>query len=145
MLINTDNHYLHVLEDLKTKIHTARMQAAVMLNNHVLRLYWDMGRTIVQVQKQRGWGAKEIDELSKDLRSEFPDFKGLSPRNLRYMRDFAKAYPDDSIWQQPAAKLPWFHFCTLLNLIKDETERQFYAAKTIEQGWSREVSGFKMA
>jgi len=136
---NTDGHYLQVLENLKAQIHTARMQAAVMLNNHVLRLYWEIGQTIVREQKLRGWGAKVIDELSKDLRREFPDFKGLSPRNLRYMRDFAKSYPDDSIWQQPAAKLPWFHFCTLLNRVKTESERQFYAAKAIEGGWSRAV------
>lgn len=115
------------------------MQAAVMLNNHVLRLCREIGLTIVREQKLRGWGAKVIDELSKDLRMEFPDFKGLSPRNLRYMRDFAKSYPDDSIWQQPAAKLPWFHFCTLLNRVKTESERQFYAAKAIEGGWSRAV------
>lgn len=102
----TDSHYLQVLGNLKTQIHAARMQAAVMLNNHVLRLYWDIGQTIVREQKQRGWGAKVIDELSKDLRFEFPDFKGLSPRNLHYMKSFAINYPDFPNFAPTGAKLP---------------------------------------
>ena len=136
---NTDGHYLQVLENLKAQIHTARMQAAVMLNNHVLRLYWEIGQTIVREQKVRGWGAKVIDELSKDLRREFPDFKGLSPRNLHYMKTFALNYPDVANFAPIGAKLPWRHICLLMDKVKDAPSRDFYAAKTVEGGWSRAV------
>lgn len=111
----------------------------MMLNNHVLRLYWDIGQTIVREQKQRGWGAKVIDELSKDLRFEFPDFKGLSPRNLHYMKSFAINYPDFPNFAPTGAKLPWRHICLLMDKVKDAATRDFYASKTVEEGWSRAV------
>src|SRR5206468_1177363 len=97
------------------------------------------GREILQKQQQLGWGAKVVERLSKDLRREFPDMKGFSLRNLKYMRAFAEAYPDDQFVQQPAAQIPWFHNCILLDKVKDATEREWYIRQTIENGWSRDV------
>ena len=76
---------------------------------------------------------------SKDLKSQFPDMKGLSPRNLGYMKAFAEAWPDDSILQQAAAKLPWFHNCIILDKIKAPEERLWYVQAAIEYGWSRNI------
>jgi predicted nuclease of restriction endonuclease-like (RecB) superfamily len=102
-------------------------------------LYWDIGRAILDRQEQEGWGTKVIDRLSADLRREFPDMQGLSPRNLKYMRAFAASWPDRQIVQQVAAQIPWFHNCVLLDKVKDPEARLWYARKTYEEGWSRNI------
>jgi predicted nuclease of restriction endonuclease-like (RecB) superfamily len=94
---------------------------------------------IAQVQQRRGWGAKVIDRLAHDLRQAFPNTKGFSPRNLKYMRAFAAAWPDGDFVQQAAAQLPWFHVCTLLDKLKGREEREWYAARALEHGWSRNI------
>ncbi len=71
----------------------------------MLAIYWEIGNTITVQENEKGWGAKVVEQLAQDLRSEFPDFKGLSLRNLRYMRAFAVAWPELAILQQPATTL----------------------------------------
>jgi predicted nuclease of restriction endonuclease-like (RecB) superfamily len=105
----------------------------------MILLYWDIGRAILERQSQQGWGAKVIDRLSQDLREALPEMKGLSPRNLQYMRTFAAAWPDREFAQQLAAQLPWFHHCLLLDRISDASERGWYVKASIEQGWSRSI------
>ncbi len=90
-------------------------------------------------QQQQGWGAKVIDRLARDLRAAFPDMRGFSPRNLKYMRALAQAWPEPGFVQQAAAQLPWFHLCTLLDKLATREEREWYAAKAVEHGWSRNV------
>jgi predicted nuclease of restriction endonuclease-like (RecB) superfamily len=97
--------YRSIVAELKEKIRSARSQAVFTVNRQLLTLYWEIGHTISQQEKSEGWGAKVVETLSKDLSTEFPDLKGLSPRNLRYMRDFAVAYPQFGILQAPLAKL----------------------------------------
>ena len=99
------NKYQQILNGLKDKIRQARFKAALTANAQLLAIYWEVGQTIIQQENEEGWGAKTVERLSADLRAEFEDMKGLSVRNLRYMREFAKAYPHFSILQQPAAKL----------------------------------------
>ena len=84
-------------------------------------------------------GKNIIPRLAKDLSAQFPEMKGLSPRNLGYMKAFAEAWPDDSILQVPLAKLTWFHNLTLLEKVKTKEERLWYAQTAIENGWSRNV------
>ena len=79
-------------------------------------LYWQMGREILARQKKEGWGAKVIERLSKDLQREFPGLKGVSPRNLKYMKAFAEAYPDEQMVQRSAAQIPWRHNQLLLDI-----------------------------
>ena len=105
----------------------------------MVRLYWDIGRSILERQGQEGWGAKVIDRLAADLRKAFPDMRGLSPRNLKYMRAFAAAWPDQSIVQQLAAQIPWFHNCILLDRVTEPSQREWYIRRTIEHGWSRNI------
>jgi len=94
---------------------------------------------ILKRQKEEGWGSKVIDRLAKDLKQEFPDMKGFSSRNLKYMRAFAEAYPDRKFVQQAAAQIPWFHHCTILDKVKTHAERTWYIQQAIEHGWSRNV------
>ena len=82
---------------------------------------------------------KVITQRSKDLRWEFPEMKGPSERNLKYVRSFTSAYSEESIVQQLAAQILWFHNCVLIEKVKDRTERQWYIQKTIGHGWSRSV------
>jgi hypothetical protein len=88
-------------------------------------LYWSIGRDILARQKEQGWGAKIIDQLTADLHKEFPDVAGFSARNLKYMRALAEAWPDEPIVQQLAAQLPWFHNCTILDKVKSPSEREW--------------------
>ncbi len=95
--------YINILNTLKEKIRQARIRASVAVNVELLQLYWEIGNTILELQKEEGWGAKIIDKLAIDLKMEFSDFKGLSVRNLKYMRAFAEAYP--AIVQPTAAQI----------------------------------------
>ena len=104
-------------------------------------MYWSIGRGILTRQDELGWGAKIIDKLSQDLRREFPDMKGLSIRNLRYMRAFAEAWPDPEFVQQPAAQLPWFHHCLVLGKVSEPSHRLFYLGQAVSGGWSRRRLG----
>jgi predicted nuclease of restriction endonuclease-like (RecB) superfamily len=85
--------YKVILSDLKEKIRQARLQAAMTINRQLLTIYWEIGNTILDQQKNEGWGTKVIDRLSRDLKIDFPEMKGLSLRNLKYMRAFTEAYP----------------------------------------------------
>lgn len=86
--------YINILNALKKKIRQARTKAAITVNVELLKLYWEIGTIVSAQEKTKGWGAKVVVQLSKDLSTEFPDMKGFSQRNLRYMRDFALAYPE---------------------------------------------------
>ncbi|BDI33572.1 hypothetical protein CCAX7_56230 [Capsulimonas corticalis] len=131
--------YEEFLIDIKTRVRAARVRAALAVNSELVLLYWNIGRLIALRMKENAWGAKVVHQLADDLRREFPDMHGLSLRNLRYMRSFAEAWPDEVILQQAAAKLPWFHNCVLIEKLKESDERLWYARQTIEQGWSRNV------
>ena len=136
---NIPDDYPQLLEQLKREIASARTRASLAVNRELVLLYWRIGREILIRQQQAGWGAKIIDQLSADLRKAFPDAKGFSARNLKYMRSFAEAWPDEAIVQQPAAQIPWFHHCILLDKVKNSEQRLWYVQKTIEQGWSRNI------
>jgi len=129
--------YITWLAELKQRIVTARSRAVLATNAEQIRLYHEIGREILVRQAEQGWGAKVIDRLAADLRAAFPDMKGLSSRNLKYMKTFARECPDLQIGQQPAAQLPWFHIVTLLTKISEPKLRDWYAVAALEQGWPR--------
>ncbi|MEZ5398890.1 MAG: PDDEXK nuclease domain-containing protein [Bryobacteraceae bacterium] len=131
--------YKALLADLKRRIQEAQVRAGLAVNRELVLLYWSIGREILIRQEREGWGAKVIDSLARDLHQSFPEMKGLSPRNLKYMRALAEAWPEESIVQQAAAQIPWFHNCTLLDKVKDPLERLWYIQQTIANGWSRNV------
>ncbi|MDS4042655.1 MAG: PDDEXK nuclease domain-containing protein [Candidatus Competibacter sp.] len=131
--------YAAWLAELKARIHSAQQRASLAVNRELVLLYWQIGRDILARQGREGWGAKVIERLAQDLRNAFPDMKGFSPRNLKYMRAFAEAWPDGEFVQQAAAQLPWFHLCTLIDKLKTSEEREWYLAKAIEHNWSRNI------
>ena len=131
--------YAGWLSSLKQRIQSAQQRAALAVNRELVLLYWEIGRDILARQQAQGWGAKVIDRLARDLSAGFPGMKGFSPRNLKYMRAFAEAWPEEAIVQQAAAQLPWFHLCILLDKVKTPAEREWYASKALEHGWSRNI------
>jgi predicted nuclease of restriction endonuclease-like (RecB) superfamily len=131
--------YDDFLRDLKTRISNAQLLAVLAVNRELVLLYWQIGRDILNRQQQQGWGAKVINRLAADLHQAFPKMKGFSPRNLKYMRAFAEAYPDEQFVQQVVAQIPWGHNVRILDTVKDSVEREWYAHQTIEHGWSRNV------
>jgi predicted nuclease of restriction endonuclease-like (RecB) superfamily len=137
-MLNTSFNYTTLLSDLKTQIRTARTKAALAVNRELVLLYWSIGKQILEQQALQGWGAKVIQQLSGDLRLEFPDMQGLSKRNLQYMRAFAEAYSEEFV-QQAAAQLPWFHNCVVLDKLKDAQTREWYIHACIRNGWSRPI------
>lgn len=131
--------YEQLLGDLKREISSARTRAVLAANAEMTTMYWRMGREILARQEREGWGAKVISRLSADLRHTFPEMRGLSARNITYMRDLARAWPDEAILQRLVAKLPWGHNATLLDRLADRDTRVFYAERAIAHGWTRAV------
>lgn len=138
-LIDPPSGYADWLTELKTRIHNAQQRAALAVNRELVLLYWQIGRDILERQSREGWGAKVIERLAHDLRNAVPTMKGFSPRNLKYMRAFAQAWPEAEFVQQAAAQLPWFHLCTLIDKLKTREERDWYLARAAEHSWSRNV------
>lgn len=139
MLTDPPPGYADWLSELKPRIHTAQQRAALAVNRELVLLYWQIGRDILARQAEQGWGAKVIERLAHDLRKAFPQRKGFSPRNLKYMRAFAEAWPDSEFVQEVLAQLPWYHQLALLDKLRADEERRWYAAKAIEHSWSRNI------
>jgi predicted nuclease of restriction endonuclease-like (RecB) superfamily len=131
--------YGNWLTSLKQRILSARQRALLAANDEQIRLYHDIGREILDRQSKQGWGAKVIDRISADLRAAFPEMKGFSSRNLKYMKVFAEECPDLLIGQQPAAQLPWFHIVTVITKLSDPALRDWYAREALERSWPRDT------
>lgn len=129
--------YAHWLADLKQRVTAARQRAALAANAELVELYWQIGSEILQRQKTASWGDKVLDRLASDLREAFPEMKGFSRANLKFMRAFAQAWPDAAIGQQAVSQLPWGHNVMLLTKLKDPAQRLRYAEQAITGGWSR--------
>ena len=127
------------LGDIKKRVLSSQVKAALSVNSRLISLYWEIGSKILSRQQDEGWGAKIIDQLSKDLKSTFPNMKGFSKTNIKYMVQFAKSYPQFEIGQQAVGQIPWSHNIILLQKLKTVTERLWYAKKAIERGWSRAI------
>jgi predicted nuclease of restriction endonuclease-like (RecB) superfamily len=138
-LVELPANYAAILADLKDRIRAARLKAGLAVNRELVLLYWRKGRQILEQQQAEGWGSRVIYRLSLDLGREFPEMKGFSPRNLKFMRRFAQAYPDESIVQEVLAQITWYHNITILDKVKDTAARNFYVRATIQHGWSRNV------
>jgi predicted nuclease of restriction endonuclease-like (RecB) superfamily len=133
------NDYVQLLDTLKERIRSSRLKAALAVNEELILLYWSIGRDILDRQNSAGWGARIVDRLSADLKRDFPEMTGFSPRNLKYMRALAEAFPNREIVQQVIAQLPWGHAITLIEAIKDPAQRIWYGEQAREHGWSRKV------
>ncbi|MGN0688609.1 MAG: YhcG family protein [Oscillospiraceae bacterium] len=135
MLIN-NNEYLDIVETIKLEIKSAQYKAAVSVNRELIMLYYNIGRII---NEHKTWGNKFIENLAADIRISFPDTKGYSIRNLKYMSKFAAEYPDEQFVQTVSAQIPWSHNCVILDKVKEFSKREWYIRKTCENGWSHSV------
>ena len=136
-----NQEYSLLIKDLKKRVAESRYKASLSVNKEMILLYHHIGQKILENQEKHGWGAKVIEQLSKDLQSSFPEMKGFSRTNLLYMRKFAQEYPDLQIVQEVPGQLQlsWYHNTTLLDKVSHKEEREFYIKKTIKHGWSRNV------
>jgi predicted nuclease of restriction endonuclease-like (RecB) superfamily len=131
------SNYVGFLKDIKIKIKSSQIKAAVKVNKELVRLYWEIGTSLNQKIKEESWGSKVLDKLAKDLKSSFPNMKGFSYRNLKYMVQFAKNYCAYEFGQQLVAQIPWGHNVLIMQKISDSKERLWYIQQTIENSWSR--------
>lgn len=160
-------NYINWRRKIISLIEQSKLKAILSVNTELLTLYWEIGNDILTKQKEQGWGTKVITQLSKDLTERFPDDRGYSERNLKYMRKFALSYPDfpivqvplaqleqlpirkaalaelpcdeNGIVQVPLAQISWYHHMSLISKVPTEAERAFYIIETAANGWSRDV------
>lgn len=137
--LHLDKDYLRFLNQLKERLHAAQMRAALATNIEQIRFYWETGRDIIKKQKERKWGSKFLEQLSHDMQLTFPEMQGFSVSNLKRMRLFAESFPYLEIGSQAVSQLPWGHISVLLHKLNNNIERDWYAAKVVENGWSRSV------
>lgn len=131
--------YPELLELVVERISAGSRRAHSALNQELVLTYWAIGHDIVERMHEEGWGARVVDRLSQDIRHRFPGTRGYSPRNLRYMRSFAEAWPDVSILQRSVARLPWRHQIVLLEKLTSADQRLWYAAEAVDEGWSSNI------
>lgn len=131
--------YRDLLTEIKQRIQESQIKTVISVNQQLLFLYWEIGKDILVRQQRSEWGAKVIDQLSIDLKKEFPSLKGFSKSNLKYMQQFASTYPNFSIGQAPLGQISWYHNITLLQKCSNNDQRLWYAQKSIEHGWSRNM------
>lgn len=129
-----------MIDDLKSIVRGAHVRAQLKVNTEMLRMYWEIGRTILERQQGKKWGTKVVDRIATELRTEFPNQRGFSRSNLHYMQQMARTWPD-SIVQQAVGQLPWGHIVTLMSKCKTRFELDFYAQHAVHHGWSRDHLG----
>lgn len=131
--------YAFFLQNLKVRIRQERIKTLVSANSALILMYWDIGCSILEKQKNAGWGARIIDRMAYDLKDEFPDMRGFSARNLKYMRTFCECWPKREIVQASLAQISWYHNIALIEKLGEANLRLWYAQKSFENGWSRTI------
>ena len=139
--IDIPNGYPELLEEIARRIARSQIRAALAVSRELVLLYWSIGAEVLVRQRAEGWGAKVIDRLGGDLQARFPGVEGFSPRNLKYMRSLAEAWPDPEIVPQRVALLPWGHLRLLLDRVKDPVARDWYLLAAVREGWNRDALG----
>jgi predicted nuclease of restriction endonuclease-like (RecB) superfamily len=140
-LTDIPTSYIELLDDISARIARSQTRAAFAVSRELVLLYWSIGAEILIRQKTEGWGSKVIERLGRDLQARFPGVEGFSPRNLKYMRSLAEAWPDPEIVPQRVALLPWGHLRLLLDKVKEPVARNWYLAASVRNGWNRDALG----
>jgi predicted nuclease of restriction endonuclease-like (RecB) superfamily len=133
------NNYKKLLVDIKTRVRNVRISAARTVNKELIKLYWSIGRDILEKQEKLGWGKSIVERLSKDLRQEFPGTDGFSVQNLWRMRLLYIEYKDHPKLAQLVREIPWGQNILILQKVKHDAEREYYLKATATMGWSRNV------
>lgn len=135
-MIVSDENYFEVLNDIKKTLSVTRNKIVLNANRDLILMYYNIGNKLLKNNK---WGSSFIDTLSKDLKIEFPNIKGMSARNLRYMQKFASEFDNDEFLQHDVAKLPWSSITTIMDQVKSKKERKWYISEAIKNSWSRPI------
>lgn len=125
-----------IVNDIKNEIKTTQIKVAVEANKSLINLYFRLGKILNDNFK---YGNKFIDDISHELKLEFPNMKGFSVRNLKYMKKFYIEYKDNKSVQRCVAQLPWRHNIVLMSKLKDNEIRKIYVEATINNGWGRDM------
>lgn len=140
-------NYTKLLGDVKKRVLKAQKEAIYAANSELLQLYWDIGKMLNKCQGQPGWNDDVLNRLSNDLKNAYPEEKGFSPRNCRFMMQFNREYPDGIgtvkplVSQLPITSVSWSHNILLIQKVKDLQQRRWYMLETIKNGWSRRFLG----
>jgi len=135
-----NKEYVEWLNNLKNKISKVQIKAAIAVNSELIELYWEIGKELFEKHEIKGWGNSIVENLSKDLRKEFPEIKGFSRRNLFYMKSFYIFYKSAlGKVQQLVAQIPWGHNIKIISKSKSVEEAIFYLSETLENNWSRDI------
>lgn len=137
--LNMPKGYSDFIQNIKLQIQQERIKTVLSANKMMVLLYWNIGKQILDCQQKEGWGTKVYDRMAFDLKKDFPEMSGFSPRNLKYMRKFAQEWPDMELVQRTVALIPWRSNITLLDKLKDKEVRLWYAQKTIENGFGKDM------
>lgn len=137
-LFDSDKHYNNLLSEIKVRLKKAQLRAAIVVNHELIQFYWEVGKLIIESQEKAKWGDKLFDVLSSDLRKLFPNTDGFSKTNLKYMRLFARHYPQMEFGQALPDQLTWTHHIVLIQAFSPEKTvvKQWYAQQTVENGWA---------
>ncbi|KKR97022.1 MAG: hypothetical protein UU47_C0003G0009 [candidate division TM6 bacterium GW2011_GWE2_41_16] len=136
--------YMQTLLDLKKQVAQAQISATMAANKELIKLYWSIGKTIVEKQRNSDWGSSVIERLANDMQKEFSGMGGFSRANIFRMQAFYTAYEKVAqaarqIEDIPIFYIPWFHNVVIMQQVKNNEERLWYAQKSVEHGWSRSV------
>ncbi len=137
--LRLDKNYKDFLSGIKDRLRTAQIRAALAANSELIKFYWQLGADLIEKQKAYKWGEHFLEQFSHDMRQAFPEMQGFSKRNLEHMRRFASFYPNLNFAKQPVSQLPWGHIVRLMQMIKDDLQREWYAQQTVKNGWSRTI------
>ena len=135
-MLENNNQYFEVLNDIKNTLITTRNKIIDNANKDLILMYYKIGLKLIENNK---WGLSFIDTLAKDLKIEFPNIKGMSARNLRYMQKFATEFDNDEFLQHYVAKIPWSSITTIMDQVKEKNIRNWYIEETVKNGWSRPI------
>ena len=137
--MNLDKTYKDFIVGLKQKIYSAKTKAILSANRLMIELYFEIGKEIVKKQEKLGWGKSIVEQMSKDLKSEFGEKSGYSTQNLWYMRQFYNSYKENTNLQQLVGEIPWGTNIVIFTKCKDDIQKEYYIKNTIEFGWNRNV------
>lgn len=135
MLIN-NKEYLSLLGKIFECIKTTQYQVKIEANIALMHRNWTIGNYI---NSNSEWGSSFLENLSRDIKSEFPNTTGFSERNLRYMKKFASIFEEDDIDEYGLAGLTWYHHKALMGKAKNKEQYIWYTERTIQNGWSHDV------